>query len=176
MSNFDNEVRVTLVTLAEITKDEMVRQVRHRAAVPNPDQLKAFPFLHLLCKVPAKDTVLNDHGSSCHEHDHHPQCGCQMLPAQGPIANHPHPHHLNQLCLETSWKVDSNRMIEALQPYSGNCTKFCLWEPAVAFLETPSTSKTGLTCTPTIRRRNKKIFGQVSPLPRVLPKAEHWLF
>ena len=62
MSNFDNEVRVTLVTLAEITKDEMVRQVRHRAAVPNPDQLKAFPFLHLLCKVPAKDTVLNDHG------------------------------------------------------------------------------------------------------------------
>ena len=102
MSNFDNEVRVTLVTLAEITKDEMVRQVRHRAAVPNPDQLKAFPFLHLLCKVPAKDTMLNDHGSSCHEHDHHPQCGCQMLPAQGPIANHPHPHHLNKLCLETS--------------------------------------------------------------------------
>ena len=72
MSNFDNDVRVTLVTLAEITKDEMVRQVRNRAAVPNPDQLKAFPFLHLLCKVPVKDMVLNDHGSSCHEHDHHP--------------------------------------------------------------------------------------------------------
>ena len=85
MSNFDNEVRVTLVTLAEITKDEMVRQVRHRAAVPNPDQLKAFPFLHLLCKVPAKDMmVLNDHGSSCHEHDHHPQCGFQMYLPKAP--------------------------------------------------------------------------------------------
>ena len=73
MGHLNNEVRGTLVTLAEIVEHQVIRKVGHWTPVPDPDQLEVLPLLHLLGEVPA-------------------QC---------PVTNHPNPpHHPYQVCPE----------------------------------------------------------------------------